>query len=477
MILNSTTEIRKRIARSYFRDVVWIDDEIRPSAVDQSTRTPFLEFFQPIANQFARQEIICHLKEFPQIEGEVDPYAPLDEVDVCEKLALKADMVVLDWHLGNQTPKYSANMIRKIAAEGGSRFIVILSQSNHLVEEFESELGDIFEKLTTVCYKAGDGVFALLFAKSDFSERNGATQLVDAIFAHMALTYPDYLHWTAIELAGKIKAHSPRWLSSIPANTDLAVLSENLHSAEGISEAIIENLLEDLGEVLDFSSIESIQPSALRCEDWPKGESYKEQLLAEIAGVDRGLLDNIQKVVPLAVAAQKSLDPKTKILAKVLKNVESYPALKTFGESIKALGEFCETRSSSSEVRVMRGSVLRKIDESKDEILVCVSQSCDCQRETSLLFMGAVTVGDDHEGRPGETFFRFKEKTYLVASTASNLRVLDVSLEVRIPKGYKVVGRLREIALYRIIGRFWGQATRVGINQPRFTRETRRERA
>ncbi len=478
--INPTTELRKKIAKSYCRDVLWIDDEINPTAADAAARTPYLQFFQPIADEFASREILCHLKGFPQITGEADPYAPdSPDVEVCQKLALKADVVILDWHLGSQNPQHSARIIREVVRAGGSRFIVVLSEAGELVDEFEREFGADFVRTADSFYRTSEGVFALLFAKADFRANGGAELLIERIFDQLALTYPDYLHWAAIEIASRVKACSPRWLANLPVDTDLAILAENIHSQEDIGAAVIENLLEDLGESMDFPLIESMRAESLGCNDWPKASSYREELARDVTTVEGGIADQIRLIVPFATDATTPLDARpSTLIKKVLRDASHLDSIKKFGESIQALGEFCESRSSSADVDVIRrGSVLKiEGDTEVSPIYVCVSQSCDCLRAESLLFVAATAVPDTHAGRAGETFFRFQKKTYLVSAAASNLKVLSIQNTERLPQGHMIIGRLREISLHRIVSRFWGQTTRVGINQPRFIRESRDEK-
>ena len=476
---NKTTELRKSIAKSYCRDVLWIDDEFNPSASDGAGRELYDNCFHPIAEEFASHEILCHLKGFPQIAGEEDPYAAdSNDIEICKRLALKADIVMLDWHLGSQNPQHSSKIIRELLNHGGNRFVVILSQAGSLQSEFETEFSDEFSRTNLDFYQNKSGVFALLLTKADFMKPRAGEDLIKKIFDQLANTYPDYLHWAAMEIAGRIKVFSPTWLASIPQNTDLGVIVESLHSSEDIGEAIVANLLEDLAEAVDFSKIRSAQQSSFGYDDWPNAEKFDSSLSGDIEKLNSADVERINSVIPRKGKIITPLNDKTKSCKKISEDARRFPSVTEFFRSVQALGEFCEVRSTpSGQNTIKRGSIIQLSSDnpSPDKILVCVSQSCDCRRAESLLFMMGVAK-DQHSGRPGETFLQFKGKNYIFPPSAEHLMVLNVANTDRMPEDYAVVGRLRELAVSRIISRYWGQATRVGINQPRFIREFRDEK-
>lgn len=472
-----TTNLRRKIAKDYCRDILWIDDQIKPLADDAVERKEFIDFFHPICEEFASNEIICHLKGFLQTEGEHDPYGEgSNDLEICKKLAAKADVVILDWNLGNQDHRHSSAIIRDLITRGGNRFIIVLSQEPRLREQFETEFNTELNRHESNWYKNNKGIFAYLFKKSDFREPGSGANLIDQIFNQLAIAYPDYLHWAALEIAAKIKEFSPSWLGNLPQNTDLGILAETIHSAEDISEAIFENLLEDLEEAINPSSIASIEKNALNFSLWPKATEYQSQLLTEIADLGRADQDKVKALVPTTTEDIRPLDQNYRKSPKFCADFSHIPSIKKLADSINSLGEFCEIRSSSNRSTTKRGTIIKSTTVGADdsEVLICVSQSCDCVRSASLLFLAGQEVAN-LKGKPGETFLRIAEKNYIFKASADNLKIFPINTATRIPSNYEVLGRVRESIVTRIISRFWGQTTRIGINQPRFLRESREE--
>jgi len=479
---NKTLEMRKRIAKDYCRNILWLDDEIKPHASESAERKPFVNFFHPVAEEFLRKGVLCHLKGFPQIAGDEDPYASdLVDIAVCRDLAKLADIVILDWHLGAKDAQHAKKILDGLIETGGTRFVVILSQAPKLAEEFESIFRDQFKKATSGWYRSDKGQFVNLLQKSVFEKKGSGEALLDKIYEEMAEAYPDYLHWAAIEIAARIKAFSPQWLAGLPNDTDLAILAEQIHSSESIGASIFENLLEDLKESIAFSAVESLGAGAFVASEWPKASVFKACLDKDIESIPadkkQPLTAHIKGLVPLAaepMQAQKS----DGVLKKILNLGSELESIKLLKASIDMLGDFSEvvSISPSSAAPVRMGSVFRSAASADaNRIWICISQSCDCLRDKNLLFL----IGNEsNEVDPGigATFLRFGQKQYIVAPSAENLSPLPVKDSTRKLDGFEQVGILREVTVKRLIARYWGQTTRVGINQPRFIRELRRER-
>jgi hypothetical protein len=471
---NDIIAVRKKLAKEYCRSILWLDDEIRPDA-DGLQKQKFLNFFVRIADEFSKQHILCQLKGFPQINEEGDPYADAQSaVSVCTELARKADILLLDWHLGANNPTQSKKILRELISDGGNRFVIILSQEPQLKTQFEQEFSDDFS-LGEEWYRHKNGLFVLLLTKASFETPGIGNSLIDKIYDQLAVSYPDYLHWAAIETAGRIKALAHTWLNSLPVATDVAILAEKIHSGESVEEAILENLLDDLKETITLNAISSLNPDNLNIQKWSKFTECQKSVSDDLQLiVDINHRRSYEELHP--VTAKEALkDPKR--FKRVLEKHSELASVKQLKASVEALGAFSEIvsvpRKTDSPVRP--GTIFQSnADGSK--ILVCISQGCDCIRATNLLFLQGQEdlVGN---GESGDTFLQFKDKNYLFKARAENLFSLKVGGTPRAIADWTQVGLLRQQTLTRLISRFWGYSTRVGINQPRFVRDSRKESA
>ena len=488
---NSTLTLRRKIAKNFCKTVLWVDDEIKPNAAGEAERKRFVDFFYPIAQEFNREGVICQLREFPQIDGENDPYAPAnDEVTTSTELAKITDILILDWQLGAEDPRHSSSILKSLVSGGGTRFIVILSKEKDLTESFEKEFGDSFDKTESGWYRNATDQFVLLLKKDDFNNKDSGKALLEKIYEEVSLAYPDYLHWGAMEIASRIKAFSPNWLKNLPSDTDLAVLVERTHSAEDIGHAIFENLLEDLKETIGPSAIECLQQPSLNASEWPKGAEYFALVDANIATlsdaalskqqrqINENIIAKLRDVLHLTSPTITPVEKKAlKAFAKLFDPDNQLNCVQRFKQSLDKLADFSEVISGvpSDSAYIKRGSVFRsEAAEDADKIWVCISEGCDCARAANLLFLGGA-VSDKPDPGPGATFLRFDQKQYIFFPAAENLHSKSIAAEPRRLTGFRQVGVLREVTLNRLVSRFWGQTTRVGINQPRFIREVRSE--
>lgn len=479
-----TLELRRKIAREYCQTVLWIDDQINPTAPEAADRTEYLSFFAPIAEEIISEGVVCQLQGFSQSTGNDDPYGSSnEEIEKCFRIASKADILILDWHLGAEDQRHSIEIINKLIDLKGSRFVILLSQAEDLEREFIDSLGSSFPKKTAEWYSNEAGVFVLLLQKRNFRAEGQGTVLLQAIFEQLARAYPDHLHWAAIEMAVRIKSYTPKWLQNLPSNTDLGILCEAYHSSEDVGSALLENLFEDLKEAVEYSAIKNLEDSSLTHDNSPLHFNFLEKVRIDLAVLDqeetdKSLATMLRQVVP-GIASMPLDSGNRKTSAKLLSNPGVYPSIQSLKESVDAFGEFCEMRSVGvSSLQISRGSILMNAAEDVDgsRIFICVSQACDCIRDTNLLFLRGEAKGENHKTKPSETFLRFNKFEWVVRPKAECLASFDVHPETRILSGYNVVGRLRESSLERILNRVWRQITRVGTNQPRFLRESRDER-
>ena len=139
---------RLSVIKNYCKSILWIDDEIdlcgEPSLGGSETidirRRIAMKFFVDKANQFAAAGALCHLQGFEATSGVPnDPYAdnPIDrQIEVCSRLAERADIVILDWFLGNSdNSDCSERIIKHLASIDEFRFIVVLTHRKESAEE------------------------------------------------------------------------------------------------------------------------------------------------------------------------------------------------------------------------------------------------------------------------------------------------------------------------------------------------------
>jgi len=471
---NATIDLRQKIAKEYCRSVLWLDDEIRPDATS-TQREMYLNFFVRVGDEFSKKHVLCQLRGFPQILETNDPYADNSAITDCTELAKKTDILILDWHLGESSPVHSKKILSELIKGGGNRFVVILSKEPQLKHQFEREFNDVFQ-LEGDWYRHKNGPFVLLLQKTSFEEVGSGTALIDKIYEQLAHTYPDYLHWAAIEIAGRIKTLTHSWLSRLPTNTDIAILAERRHSTENIEEAILENLLDDLKETVTLDAVSSLNPDHLTPAQWLRRDECNATLEQDLATIpDSNHKATARTLHPLTAAeALKRDDQKT--YTRVLEKHGNLSSIMELKRSVEALGEFSEVVSvPRTDGNVLRpGSVLLPEANDTAKILVCISQGCDCLRATKLLFLqGADASGTS--GESGETFLQFNGKRYIFRPKAESLCSFQPGSNRTTVSGWKQIGLLRQSVLARLLSRYWAYSTRVGINQPRLMRDSRRE--
>ncbi len=496
-------DLRKSIARQFCQTVLWIDDQI-VSLTDGNVRDAIkcltdvkhkkirdgivkkIEdglYFKNGVESFTDAGVICQLFSFPQLDpAGQDHYSDPEPLSQCKSLAKQADVLIVDWYLGSSNDAGNAKSIinELLKPESGTRFIFVLSkQPTEADAQVNTEwAGKMTKPAGSEWYKTGDGQFVCVLAKNDFVAV--PAQLVDKVFDCLAQTYPDYLHWAALEISGRIKESTPKWLSALPAGTDWGILAERKYEQESDTRhAIFENLMEDLKFSVECSTIRIVSRDVLDDKEHPLNSKYKEQAQSLDVIIDPGQKDAAKRLFPFSTGdkSKKIKEDTDKIASLEMSN----QTIKEFVDGINVFGCFCETVSTSSvlENKVRRGAVYHEREPS--HIWICMAQSCDCLRAENLLFVKAVknsslgANGNPRQPKQGDTFILFKGDEYVIsASIPESLKTYTVTPERQIV-GLALVGFVRESILSRIAARYWGHATRVGVNQPALLRAKRRE--
>jgi len=495
-------DLRKTIARQFCQTVLWIDDQIvsltdvnmheaikcLSNARHKKTRDGIVKkiedgkYFQHGVESFAKAGVMCQLFSFPQLDPTGhDPYSPPEPLAQCKLLAKQADVLIVDWYLGSSDDAGNAKAIvnELLNLKSGTRFVFILSQKpSEADSQMSREWSDKMTKAEgSEWYSTGDGQFVCVLAKDVF--KKAPDQLVEKVIDCLAQTYPDYLHWAALEISGRIKEATPRWLSALPSGTDWGILAERKYDPESDTRHVsFENLMEDLKFSVDCSSIGVVSRDVLDDKEHPLNRQYKSMARSLDAITDQGQKDAAKRLFPFS-GCEKSKKIRDDI-DKVSSLVSSNETIKVFIDGVNAFGGFCESVSTCSVQNnsVKRGAVYREDDAS--HIWICIAQSCDCLRAENLLFVKAVKSsslvanGLPRQPKQGDTFIQFKGDEYVVSATTSDsLKIYAVTPERQII-GMTLVGFVRESILSRIAARYWGHATRVGVNQPALLRAKRK---
>ena len=470
---------RDEVIHRFCRTILWIDDEIH---LEKGLAEGGL--FKKKMDEFIQSHLLCHMQGFPEARSGNDPYAEQPEVEAaiksCVSLARQADIVIVDWRLGSSdSSEYAKKIIRSLlGVENGFRFIVVLSKEAPEDGAF-TELDDSFEKCSSsVLWKNRSGQFVVSLRKDEFRDAH----LFDQLRSCLLEIYPDYLHVAALEIAGRIKELSPRWLSSIPANTDLGLLLERGNTfqeeswRDNLQECVASNLLEDLravilGENLVSLKEDALMPSSNPSVDFPDKEG---EIQNALYGLKTCLRDD--KPVPFS----------PKLFKKLLKE-KSDPEIAGLLVGIEKFTEFCEVQSVvAGASHPSPGAVYAGLSQNKDDIAVCISGGCDCLRSPSLLFLVGSRVRDmaadsaktwpeileDKKIHGGKTILRFGGQVYLFHSTASSLISKDrAEVSTITPLGF-----FRKDIVNRLASRFMTHIRRVGVNQPYISRDLRGEK-
>lgn len=487
-------ELRKNIIQRYCRSAIWIDDEILDDKISNGTdigQERYFNFFVRVSQEFQAQGVLCSLKHFPQIGVDDDDNEDsTNALETCKKLALKAEIIIIDWMLGaEESPDHCVNILEHVIASAGNRFIIILSKEERVAVTFDRRFAE-FSPCEQGWRSNNGGIFVTIQNKGDFEGRNGDTgvprKLLDEIFTLMAGTYKDYLHWAALEIAANIKEITPQWLSSLPKQTDLGLLAEHIHSTESVKETVFENLMDDLRVSLNPDNLSCLSDECLDTNKWPEKERFIALIEEDIKKTkdQANLRSKVEKLIPCCITdsnpderkkVRNNLRDHTKKLKKHIegKNMDS---IERFLSESGRFSEFCEKVSlpSSSCKMLKRGSIFAEDSYANpSKIWVCISQSCDCVRSSKLMFLEGQKVDIANEGT-SNLYTRFNGSLFEFSCDPRTLTIENVEEEgLRHLKGKRCFGYLRRDIVDRLAGKYWAHITRVGINIPILERSLR----
>jgi hypothetical protein len=470
---NLTTEIRRRISRDLFRSILWVDEQIfsfetNSRGENKYDYEPFESLFKPVTQELQDAGFLVHLHSFEQStsEDELEDEFSADSPSLQSAISLsrKADIIILDWHLGNgDDPTNSIKILEALVTDPATRILLILSQNSDRFSEelLKSSLSQLRHKKESDTWTSGNGLhLKVLRKRPDGINRILGTEIIESIFSLLTCYYPDYLHWAALEIAEKIRSHVPEWLQSLPTGTDLSVLQELLHEKSEIRTYLPENLFENLVRIASANTLKCLEADYTKRVFWENRPSF--------------IRDNLTSKVDNYVNVLKSAKNLRNDLPEILDGLANCIGGEEWRKAQLDLIEFCEIMPPVGD-EPFPGAIYTRIEpeEADNCIYICVSQECDCARGNPLLFVRAVR---DHVIKAGSTSLRFQRETYRIDSTAENLIKLNIE-DNRTVSSYQKVGQIRPPIAARIISRFWSGTTRPAVNHPTFARALRAEEA
>ena len=480
-------KIRNDIIKKFCRTILWIDDEIN---LDRGLAAEGAKpLFKNKYDEFTKASLLCHMMGFPEVRSDSDPYASNSELEdalrSCVSLALQSDIVIIDWMLGTtESSEYAQRIIKEIVGKDrGFRFIVVLSNKATADSEFTQMDSSFKIHGSNDLWKNESGQFLQSLRKDEFKDKD----LFGNICQALSTAYPDYLHLAALEIAGRIKDITPRWLSDIPFCTDIGVLVERGNTFDDgaswideIQECITTNLLEDLSCAVRAEKLGTLNDEALK----PSNSAEYEN----VAAINPSGCDDFNQAISALKECVKDDSPKSfsKKFYEDISDSRGNGDAKIIVESIEAFAEFCEKRSRRDWQRhaPCPGAVYFGLVDKSPAIAVCITSGCDCLRAETLLFLigepmpsknqSGVTVPDYKELRRmkgGKTVLRINGVTYVFKSSAESVLTKKRS-DIETAQVRAIV---RQDALNRLIGRYMSHTQRFGVNQPDIVRKLRDE--
>ena len=515
--MNDEAPIIDSIFKSYFKHVVWIDNQILDhiSSFEQDSKVLLYQhLFLRIAKEFHEQGIGCSLKNFPVQRGIDDYFEDSDPLKNCIELAINADIIILDWHLVGDSSEECEKIITELCSSPGTRFIIIFTQEDECVSEMDKN--DALHRIpsdlkSTPWFSNSAGTYIAVEKKKEYLSEDspkGANDLLNLLFDFIRRQFQDHLHWFVMSFISQIKHCTPVLLSLIPQNTNLGFFTELLSLLHNnkpilayneILNVIFSNLFEDLQMAFSdysydyqtsvstfeyFAEIQSKEILSLLEKDKLFINSFeKKSLSGDVQSQISAFNSSRFRSLISHFASKKSIKKCRKVhdaffelnaLANQLRDGATSAAYISFCKSCFAHSQFNETISvapANHSFSIHRGGIFKKKDPSAD-IYVCISQTCDCEREPSLLFLLAQHVSD--YCKYPCIYFRANSNLYAIKLKPSSAKIYRRSY---IKSHFSREScRMRSDTIDRIASTFTAYVTRVGVNLPAIERYLRNEK-
>lgn len=291
-------ESRTKIARDYCRVIAVIDDQV----FEHDGRTMEPRFYH-LQQESQQHDILCGFLHYKGHDCDADA----EELERAVRSARAADVVVLDWKMGNPEQRksevgldlgdesHALSIIRKLAEDHALRFVVIYTRES--ADSVEEELQRGLKESCELCELTGSNKpIAEPATPDDFvtgKEKEAPTpsrsriyhwqnrlfitvrqcngdksvsprELIELIPSILLDAFTDHLHWAGLEVAARTKRMLPQIIADLPAMTDGGILHQLLYQQDNeIAEQITEVLLDELEFRFQVSPLETVSDVVL----------------------------------------------------------------------------------------------------------------------------------------------------------------------------------------------------------------------
>lgn len=354
-------------------------------------------------------------------------------------------------------------------------------------------------------YRIGKSLYLCIVHKDKLAS---ATELPKQFFNHLKSVFPDQLHWIGFEFAGRIKEVLPQLLSTLPTKTDVALVFQALLQQDNeVADCVVECLALEVQEMLKSSPLESAQDKTVigrllervkkKFESTGHGlpnasaDTKGKWQQADINILKAACSETEHKFQPVffeffptarkqneRAGLKSHRSELSAFIATALDQAGTFDPI-TYHAPYAAFREHLQT---AHPLRLLPGVILRKKEVAKlrgakksPEWLLCVSPVCDCVRgdeERRYLFVGGSTsaAGTKSKGTM-QTCLRVGEECHHVEWSSASFQTIDCA-----PKGppdYRLITRLHQDVLLKLIQAIWSYQSRVGVNTSDYVRTVR----
>ncbi|MCT8334795.1 response regulator receiver domain [Leptospira sp. 85282-16] len=491
-------EVKKEIAKDYFKNLVVIDDDCYIATEDfaPASKLQVSDQFSRLHKECLEKGILCHLQYYPKqlSEAEIDLESERFKkyFDASLKVAEQSDILVLDWYLGlAKSCNHSIALINKLKEKGIFKFIVIYTAHPEQIETELISLGfailgkdesdtqeesERFEAATPSdqIFKifTNNNIYVSYLPKATYPNSENLFKALNECLLRFS---PDLIHWAGLDIANKIDKIVPKLVSRLPQGISDTLAFQAVfkdikteiprHIAVLFIQDIEENLKKELPLILDERFIvEQVSPSVR--EHFGSNTKRKK----------------IRDLIRTKITTENINHPSEE-------NSHDFREYGLDELNILQLTSFMEsfTILNTAETKIDQGTILKNSSES---YLLCISPLCDLVRlkendKVSFLVgkkyhnlkktptMSQIQTAVSSNSFVENILWDFKDIQIL----GVNARSIEFpTLEHFSLEGWEFFGKLRQDVLYRIINRLYSHRSRVGVDQFDIIRQIRDEK-
>jgi hypothetical protein len=510
-------KLQTKIADRYCGTVVVLDDEIYRSTHEAKGKKSILHFderFHRAKQAFESKGAFCDML---WVQSQFDDNAKLRGI---KRVIERSDAIVVDWYLGSgkdakKDPVNALKILRFLRKCPGIRFAVVHSKENPntineklraefkgsfkqhqtspgsatetdddaVVEEGAASTGAVPNNGPSV-FQIGDNTYVCVLQKD--KGHDSAEELPELFHAQLRVAFSDHLHWVGLEFAAQVKEMLPSFIRHLPSGMDVALIFQALFQDENdLADDLAECFCLELREMFRVSPMDSASDQMLLKRLMI---GFKEVLKsAAPAGLPGPWVDRLKNVKLPAELKEWAKQQKILENTERRKNITKVIALSVPSETATAERSHRRYASlrehqhcvSGRALDLYPGVVLTKKLKRKAGIhrewMLCVTPSCDCARGGKRHHLFVVGQAMPEPGKTAErgvsTSLCLVDEDFEIRWLAKKFKTIECGPEG--PAGWKLVTRLREPFVQRVVQQVWGQQSRVGVNTSEFIRETR----